>query len=1543
MLQNFVRVCTQPEHPLVLFLDDLQWTDAASLQLLQLLMTAADCSHLFVIGAYRANEVDATHPLMVALHQLRQAGVVVNDLVLGPLDGSDGNQLIADALVSSPERTRPLAALVLAKTAGNPFFINEFLKSLDAEELLKFDFEQMAWQWDLGHIQARGLTDNVVELMTAKVRKLQDKTRRVVELAACIGNQFDLQTLAMVHDKPLRDTAADLWEAIAAGLILPLGDAYKLMEIDVPGLIAAVTIEFKFAHDRIQQAAYALIPQQNKQLAHLRVGQLLLRKTPPDEREQHIFAIVNHLNQSRDIIQRQTDRDELAELNVIAGTKAKTSVAYQEALTYLQTGLALLGEESWERRYELVVALYVEAAEAACLSGDYEQMRQLLDVVLHRANTVQDKVKAYGIEILSYSAQVRLKDAIRVGVHLLEMLGIYLPEQPSQADVLEGLEETRLALAGKDIETLINLPNMTDPLALAAMDALRKLTLPSYNASPNLNRLINLKMVSLSLTHGNTPLSVKGYVSYGLILCSVIGDIETGYKFGKFSLRLIEPLHAKVVEAAVIFIHNYFIRHWKEHIKETIEPFYLGYQSGLESGDIEFACFNLRGITVQSYWCGKNLAYLEQEAREFCNTISRLKQEHSLHYAQVYRQAALNLMGQNEDPCQLVGDAYDEGITLPLLREANNMGVMCNLYFHKSILCYLFQEYHQAIKYLDLTEQYIKAVIGTMAFAVFYFYDSLVRLAVFPEVAVHEQEQTLSKVLANQEKMHLWAQHAPVNFQHKWYVVEAERARVLGQYREARELYDHAIALAQADEFVQEEALANELAGKFYLARGQHHVARHYLYDAHYAYQRWGAVAKVQDLEARYPQFLLQVTSSARQAVFPPMTTSRTSSTLDVASVLKAAQAIASEIVLDKVLDTLMHTVIESAGAQKGLLILKADGALVVAAETSVNSADVMMEQSVPLETRRDLPVTLIRYVERTQDEVVLNDAMQAGHFTADPYIAAYAPKSILCMPLVHRGKLGGLLYLENTLTPGAFTPERLTVLKVLASQAAIAIENAQLYSTLEQRVAERTQELQQKNAELEHIRQVAEAANRAKSTFLANMSHEIRTPLNAILGYAHILRRDAELSTRHVTAVNTIAASGHHLLGLIDDVLDISKIEAGRMELQESDFDLTAFIDGISKMFELRCQERGLAWRVEWSEDGRPPGDHEPLSRLVVHGDEGKLRQVCLNLLSNAVKFTESGSVVWHINMAHLTDRLAQITFHVIDTGIGIAKEDHMRIFSAFDRAASGERREGAGLGLSIAQKQVELMGGHLAVDSTPGSGSRFFFTLPFTLAAAPGIEAGDKPTHVIHLAPGFTVRALVVDDVADNRAVLAHMLQVIGVDVETAENGRQALEHSAAYRFDIVFMDIRMPVLDGVSAAQHLIDTYGHQRPKLVAVSASALRHERERYGALGFDAFLSKPIVAEQVYQCLASLLHIQLVSETPTQVTSETFEVVLPDDLYEGIKQAAETYRVSQLDRYFDAVAQLGSSGQRLAECLRERKQNGDMDGIILQLAQLRQAG
>ncbi|MEG4352573.1 AAA family ATPase, partial [Microcoleus sp. LAD1_D3] len=1094
VFQNFIQVFCQQEHPLVIFLDDLQWADAATLRLMQLMMTDVDTNYLLLIGAYRDNEVSAAHPLKITLSDLQKSGVTVDSILLSPLDLTCVNQLITDTLKCAAERAKPLTELVLAKTQGNPFFLKEFLQSLYTENLLDFDFVSSSWQWNLDQIQARGITDNVVELMNQKIQKLPELTQEVLKTAACIGNEFDLKTLSSVGKKPQKETANELWSAVREGLIVPVGDDYKFLQTDRnPN---EFKVAYRFVHDRIQQAAYSLIPSHRKQASHLQIGQLLLNSTPPQQQEEKIFDIVNQLNFGSNLLENQQQRDELAKLNLIAGKKAKASAAYQPALTYLTVGLGLLnssesslskggseGGSSWQTQYDITLALYVEAAEAAYLCGQFDEMERLVPIVLQQGKALLDKVKVYEVKISAYLMQNKPLEAVHTGLTVLKLLGVSLPKNPSNLDILLGLMGTKLALRGKRIEDLINLPEMTDPDKLAAIRILSIVSSASYIAAPNLLPVVLFKGINISVKYGNASFSSIMYAGYGLILCGVLGDIESGYKFGNLALSLLERLNAKKVKAKTVSLVNFFIRHWKEHGRQTLQPLLLAYSSGLETGDLEYGTYSLLWNSYNSYCVGQELAVVEREAAKYSDTIQKLKQERNFHYLNLNRQKVLNLMGQSKNPCRLIGDVYDESKRLPLDLEANDQTVVFHTYLEKLTLCYLFGEYEEALDNAALAEKYIDSAAGMLPTTLFYFYDSLARVAVYSSSSKFQQEHLSRKVQSNQKKFKKWAHHAPMNHLHKFYLVEAERHRVQGSEVVAMDYYKKAIALAKEHEYINEEALAHELAAKFYLALDQDKIAQVYMQDAHYCYLRWGATAKVNDLDTRYPQLLQRKPSNrgtlSTKISTPPTTTGRnTSSELDLTTVMKASQTLSEEIVLHKLLAKLMRIIIENAGAQVGSLILESQEKLLIEAQVSVDSEQVTVLQSINIENSEQLPLGVIQYVARTQEDVVLSDATNEGVFTREPYIVKKQPKSVLCIPIINQGKLIGIIYLENNLTVGAFTPDRLEVLKILCSQTAISIENATLYQNLEDKVNERTAQLAQANGEISTLNRKLKAEN---------------------------------------------------------------------------------------------------------------------------------------------------------------------------------------------------------------------------------------------------------------------------------------------------------------------------------------------------------------------------------------------------------------------------------------------------------------------------------
>jgi PAS domain S-box-containing protein len=1065
VFQNFIDVFTQPEHPLGLFLDDLQWVDGASLQLIQRMMSSRESHYLYVIGAYRDNEVSETHPLKLTLAEIQLSGTEIEQIHLDPLPEPCIEQLLGETLHRNGEEVTSLAKLVAEKTQGNPFFINQFLKSLYSENLLKFDSLRGHWQWDLSQIKARNITDNVVEFMADKMQKLAEETRLLLKRAACIGNRFDLHTLASVAEEFPYEIARTLRPALAEGLILPLSGAYKLVELEVQGLTEAVKVEYKFAHDRIQQAAYSLIPEAEKASVHWHVGRLLLATIPPEERERKIFDIVNQLNMARELISQVEDRQELAQLNLQAGRKARLSAAFQSAENYFQIALNILDEESWQQQYDLTLALHIEAAETAYINNHYEDMERLAIIVIDRAKTTLDTVKVYEVWMRVYCNRGQLLRAVEIGQEILENLGVIFPKNPELADMERALQQTGKAWQGRHPLELIDLPDMYDLEKLAAIRILKELIHPTYEAVPQLFCFVATNMVNLSIAYGNTEVSAQGYAAYAMVLCGLAIELEIGYQFGQLSLALVKKFNAKEIKCSVLFLVYCFTIHWKKPLRSTLKPSLKSFQIGRETGDLQFAGMGLYTYCIYSFWSGRELEPLELEIAKYSEAMAQINQDHINSYQGQYWQVVLNLLDRSEDPCYIVGTAYDETVMLPKIIQANDMYALNDFYLKKSLLCYLFQKYDQALECITIAEQNLAGSLSSFMIPAFYFYDSLVRLAIYPEAAEAEQEQILEKVAANQKNLDLFASHAPMNFHHKFLLVEAERARVLGNYPEAREFYDRAIALAQNHKYLSEEAIAYELAGRFYSSGDREHLARYYLQDARYAYRCWGAIAKVKHLERQYPQFLAHSPENERSNQMSISTTTSsdraTSEVLDLNSVLKASQTISSEILLSKLLENLIKITIENAGAQIGYLLLKKEGQLFIEAQGTVDKNEVIVSQSLLIKKKSELPISLINYVDRTQEDVVLADASREGIFTKDPYIIRNQPKSILCTPLLNQGQLNGILYLENNLTTEAFTPDRLEVLKLLSSQAAISLQNAQLYVALRENERRLTQFLE--------------------------------------------------------------------------------------------------------------------------------------------------------------------------------------------------------------------------------------------------------------------------------------------------------------------------------------------------------------------------------------------------------------------------------------------------------------------------------------------------
>ncbi len=1042
VFQNFIQVFTQAEHPLVLFLDDLQWADLASLNLIKLLVNTPDLHSLLLIGAYRDREVSASHPLMLTIEEIKEQGVTINQINLAPLNLKDINHLVAETLNSRASLTEPLAKLLQVKTNGNPFFLKEFLKSLAAENLLKFNPHSLSWQWDIEEIQKQQITDNVVELMSNKIERLTFDTQQNLRLSSCIGNQFELKTLAIIAETSPQDVALSLQEAIAEGLILPLSGLDKSLATIKP-------IAYKFVHDKIQQAAYSLIDEQDRARLHLQIARLLLQNTDLQQQPEKIFDIVNQFNNAQELINDPGEKNNLVQLNYQAAKKAQVSGAYQSAFNYLQISQKLLSKDSWSIDYDLTLKIYQDLAQVAYLNRNYKQMQRAIATILQQAIAPLDKAIAYEINIKACFAQGQLTAGIKLSLEILQLLGIKFPDAPSKIEILIALWKTKLKLLGHSIADLANLPPMQDAKIQAVMRIIQGISFGAFMSQPSLYILLVLKRINLSLKYGNNFDAATAYATYGFIITTITKDILTGYQFGELAIKLMNQYEPKREKTPTIILVNNFIFPYKKPLRGIIDSYLIAHKNGLEMGDLVGASSAIVFYLLYSYYSGIQISKIDQQAALFKDTLQKIKQQNLIELITIYRQTFSYLMSKDFTSDTLIAEIYDELELLPLQQE-NNKYLLFHLYLQKSITYYIFQAYPQALSNIEQARQNFNDAMGQVFAAALNFYESLINLSVYNSVAKNKQRKINQKVKNNQKVLKIWANYAPMNYLHKYYLVEAEKQRILDNYDQAIDLYDSGINLAHKHQYLQEEALACELAAKFYFARGNNLVAATYMKQARFCYLNWGAKAKVKDLDDNYADLLVTTLQQSTEENLDLIVNSSATKQekLDLNTLIKTSQALAQITDFSQLLQTLIKFVLENAGAEKGFLILIQRDNLII--QASGTTKEITTLQATPVASSHNLSATIINYVYRTQTNLVLNDASGDGLFINDEYIKSNQIKSVLCLPIINQGSIVAILYLENNFAANVFTAERLEILKLISSQAAISIKNA-LFAQQEQ------------------------------------------------------------------------------------------------------------------------------------------------------------------------------------------------------------------------------------------------------------------------------------------------------------------------------------------------------------------------------------------------------------------------------------------------------------------------------------------------------------
>ena len=1032
VFRRFIGVFARPEHPLALFLDDLQWLDAATLDLLEDLLTRSELQHLMLIGAYRDNEVTAAHPLRRKLDSIAAAGGRLTEITLAPLSREHLGHLVMDALRCEPSLAVPLAQLVHKKTGGNPFFAIHFLTSLAEEGMLSFDHDARCWSLDPERIHAQGYTDNIVDLMVGKIARLPANTQAALQCLACLGNVARIDRIAVAHDTAEEKVRWDLWEAVRLELVDRQADSYR------------------FVHDRVQEAAYSLIPQAMRAAAHLRIGRLLVTHTPVELREEAIFEIVNQLNRGAALITSWDERDELAELNLIAGMRAKASTAYASAQSYFATGAWLLGGDCWERRHDLSFALEFHRAECEFVTGDLEAADGRLAVLGERASTTPDQAAVASLRVDLYTSLGQSDRAIATGLDYLRGVGIDWPPHPSAEQARREYERIWEQLEGRRFAELIDLPLVSDVASLAMLDVLTKLLAPAVFTDLNCAAMLSCGMVNLSIEHGISDASCVACIYLGIVAGPYFGDYEAGFQAGQLGYELVEKRQLKRFQPAVYVMFGNIILPWKRHVREGRDLVRRAFDTATRIGDMAYAGYSRNHLNTNILAVGDSLVEAQAEAEL---GIAFARQSRFGPVADIISgQLGLirTLRGLTTTFGRFDAADFDEAAFEQRMAANPNLALPeCWYWVRKSAASYFAGDYASAAAASWRVAPLLWTSPSYFETAEYHFYGGLSHAACCDSAAPEMRQRHLEALIAHQRQLEVWAGNCPSNFATRAALVAAERARIEDRLPDAEQLYELAIRSARASEFVHNEALAYELAARFYAARGFEQIARMYLRDARYRYLQWGADGKVRQLDERHP-YLREEERAAKTTgtIGAPV------EHLDLATVLRVSQALSGEMVLEKLVEALMHIAIEHAGAERGVLILQDGDVSQVAAQatTSGNAVTVNLRHETIAEVM--LPESVLHFVLRAGEGVILDDASAANPFSSDPYLRQQRARSILCLPLLNRARLIGALYLENNLAPGVFAPGRITVLKLLAAQAAISLENARLYRDAAEREA---------------------------------------------------------------------------------------------------------------------------------------------------------------------------------------------------------------------------------------------------------------------------------------------------------------------------------------------------------------------------------------------------------------------------------------------------------------------------------------------------------
>ncbi len=1053
--KKFISVFCTEDHPLVIFIDDLQWADYSSIKLIEALINDYETKNMVLIGAYRDNEVEQTHPLIIALKNYTDNGNKLVSINLLPLEIDAVKSILSDSLYTDKDSVAELSEVIINKTGGNPFFINQFLVSLYEEGLIYYNTIKNNWDWDINKIQTKGVSANIIDHIVDKLSKLDPDTLKILQAASCIGNEFDNEILGLITGLDRNIVINSLYNAIDNVLIVPQSDEYRYLDS-----ANSINCSFIFTHDRIMQAVYLMIDKNSLSKLHYNIGKTLFNNVNLTNESHRIFDIANNFSLSIDLVKNDPDKKSIAELFLNAGKRAKDCTGYDQSLNLFKCGIELVESEGFDKtaNIRLIINIFTEGSEAAYMAGYGKLMEKYSDKVLQITTNIDDIVRINDIIIQRFTSENNLQKALDKGVETLLLLGVNIERHPSFAGVLKRILKVETLLIGRSYDKIFESREMSDERFLNAIRILTTLTSAAYFSDPILFLVIVVTMTHLSLKYGINACSGYAFGTYGIILNS-LGMIDRAFSFGELALRLLNKFKGNQLKAKTLLIVNAFEKHYKQSIRSELTNAWEAYKIAQEIGDLEYFAIGCFVITYSSFFSGEKIQSLLSNLDGFCSKVEKVNQLTVLNFLNIYRQLFFNISNKTDNPLLLNGPYYIESVSVKKHEDASDQSALYLYHFCKMILCYMFGSYEDGIKHSIEAKKYIRSVLASVNEVYYYFYDSLLRLKKWELTGITDNND-LKIIKKNLKKFEKWGYKAPMNYYNKYLIIKAYLYSLSDKKYEAIALFQDAIRYSKANGLINDESLVNELYAEYWKGAGNIDIHNQYMVKAYQSYNLWGATKKAEivwnsnNLNSFYSNPLKKATYQGSTSHSKSSSSETGSGFFDMMSVYKSSSVISAELRLSDLIAKMLKIVNESAGAQKSVLILhKQNEYIIDGVYDSVNDVfDVLSGYKLDhkINGQTLIPLSIINYVMRTKDTVIINDVEVDIRFGNDNYLKEKAPKSILCFPLINKGRLSGVLYFENDLLSYVFSEERLNVINLLSSQIVVSIENAILYRDLE-------------------------------------------------------------------------------------------------------------------------------------------------------------------------------------------------------------------------------------------------------------------------------------------------------------------------------------------------------------------------------------------------------------------------------------------------------------------------------------------------------------